>query len=200
MASKVHVVRHGEVHNPENVVYASLPGFGLSQRGHQEARLAARYLGSQPVVAVWSSPLQRAMETAAAIAQRFGVAVQVTSSLSEWKMADSWAGIPWDDLPTRRPGQVETYLQAPLDLAIPPENLTQLAARMASTVMELNRLHPHGDIVVVSHQDPVQAARLALTGRSLDGLHQDKPRHASVVTLVPGTPWTELTMWSPSVA
>ena len=72
MAARVHLVRHGEVHNPDHLVYASLPGFTLSERGEAQARAVARYLGRQPIVGVWSSPLERALRTAEPLAQRVG--------------------------------------------------------------------------------------------------------------------------------
>lgn len=95
MASYVHLIRHGEVENPEHVVYARLAGFGLSDRGRRQATEAARYLARRPVVAVWSSPLQRALETAWVLAEPHGLPVLVDDELTEWKLADDWAGIVW---------------------------------------------------------------------------------------------------------
>jgi broad specificity phosphatase PhoE len=197
MAALVHLVRHAEVHNPDHVVYASLPGFGLSPRGRRQAWETARHLASRPVVAVWSSPLQRAVDTAAEIAARFALPVAVEPGLVEWRLSETWAGICWEDLPTRRPGELEAYLRHPLDLAFSPESLADLAGRMASTVERLHHRHPEGEVVVVSHQDPVQAARLHLTGASLADLHRDKPGHGTVLGLRPGSPWTETGAWSP---
>lgn len=199
MASHIHLIRHGEVHNPNHVVYASLPGFGLTDLGRRQAREAARYLGSSPVVAVWSSPLERALNTAAAIAGRFGLPVRVDPGLIEWKMAEDWAGIVWEDLPQRRPGELEEYLDHPWDLAFASESLQQLADRMRTSVIGLHRRHPEGDVVVVSHQDPVQAVRLALTGRPLEHQNTDKPDHCSVITLTPGRPWREIAAWAPEL-
>lgn len=197
MASNIHLVRHGEVENPRHVVYASLPGFGLSELGIRQAREAARYLGGRPVVAVWSSPLERALETAATIAGRLGIPVSVEPELIEWKMADDWAGIVWENLPTERPGELEAYLEHPWELDFARESLDQLASRMRSAITRFHERHREGDVVVVSHQDPVQAARLSLTGRSLHTQHQTKPDHCSVITLKPGSPWREIADWAP---
>ncbi|HSJ27839.1 MAG TPA: histidine phosphatase family protein, partial [Acidimicrobiia bacterium] len=196
MAGRVHLVRHGEVHNPGHVVYASLPGYRLSDAGVTQARMVGRYLRSAPIVAVWSSPLERAIATAEAIAAHHDLPILVDEALVEWRMADDWAGIAWDDLPTERPGQLEAYLEHPLDLPFARESLQALAERMRSVVAALAARHD-GDVVVVSHQDPVQAARLSLTGRDLASQHQDKPDHGTVITLKPGTPWSELTSWTP---
>ena len=182
--------------NPDHVVYAALPGFGLSATGLGEARAVARYLRSAPIVAVWSSPLERALATASPIAAAHDLPIRVDDELIEWKMADDWAGIGWDDLPTERPGELEAYLEHPLDMPFASESLEALAQRMRAALTAIAARHD-GDVVVVSHQDPVQAARLSLTGRDLSNQHVDKPRHGTVITLKPGTPWTEVTEWAP---
>jgi broad specificity phosphatase PhoE len=68
---------------------------------------------------------------------------------------------------------------------------------MSTTARRLDSEHPHGDVVIVSHQDPIQAARLRLTGSPLAELHQEKPGHGAVVTLRPGTAWKIETVWEP---
>lgn len=189
-------MRHGEVWNPDHVVYASLPGFGLSDTGVVQAKAVGRYLRSAPIVAVWSSPLERAIATAEPIAAHHDLTIRIDPELIEWKMADEWAGIGWDDLPTERPGQLEAYLEHPVDLPFASETLTALAGRMRRVLTSIAARH-EGDVVVVSHQDPVQAARLSLTGRDLANQHLDKPQHGTVITLKPANPWTEVVTWTP---
>src|SRR5688572_20018142 len=64
----VHLVRHGEVANPQRVIYGRLPGFVLSVRGRTEAEQAARRLQEREVGAIYASPLERTVETATIIA------------------------------------------------------------------------------------------------------------------------------------
>jgi broad specificity phosphatase PhoE len=63
-----------------------------------------------------------------------------------------------------------------------------------------HRAKTTGPLIVVSHQDPIQAARLSLTGRPLADLNRDKPKHAGVIELEPRPhlPWVECTMWAPN--
>lgn len=197
MAASVHLVRHGEVHNPDHLVYASLPGFDLSPEGHEQARATARYLGRQPIVAVWASPLERALRTGELIATRAGLPVRVDSGLQEWRLMDRWAGASWDDLPEKFPGELEAYLERPTDLSFSPEGLDDLAGRMADTIRRLESEYPHGDVVVVSHSGPLRAAVLALTGASLERFWDDDPLHCSVTTMQPGSTWTVEAVWSP---
>lgn len=198
MAFYTHLVRHGEVDNPRHVVYGRMPGFGLTDRGRRQAEDAARYLGRRPVVAVWSSPLERALETAAIVAAKHALAVNVADGLTEWMLADSWESLVWEDLPVLRPGELEAYLEHPWDLAFSSETLETCADRMAAVINDVNQGHRDGDVVFVSHQDPVQAVRLLLTGRSLFDQHLEKPEHATVITLEPGRPWSEVARYDPS--
>lgn len=194
----LHLLRHGEVRNPAAVVYADLPGFGLSVIGAQQAAAAARMLATEPIAAIVSSPLLRARQTAAPLARITGVPVDVDSRLTEWGLGGRWAGAPWDALPRLFPGELEAYLATPTDLPFAPESIAQVAARMVEAVETIGQSHPDGVAVVVSHQDPVQALRLVLTGRNLADLHTDKPSHASIVTLErTSSGWSETRLWSP---
>ena len=197
MASMVHLIRHGEVYNPKHLVYADLPGFGLSESGRLQAKEAGRYLASSPVVAVWSSPLERAIETAHLIASRHRLHVRVDAELTEWHLSGRWAGVRWEELPTRMPGELEAYLEHPWDLSFTPETLVALAERIAGVATRLDASHPHGDVVIVGHQDPIHAAHLHLTGADPRLQHTSKPDHAQVISLRPGTPWKQITTWRP---
>ncbi len=197
MAALVHLVRHGEVSNPDQIVYGTLPVFGLSTLGVEQARKVGRYLGPRAVVAIWSSPLERSLRTAEEIAARSGVPVRVDHDLTEWSAVDRWQGHRWGEIPGRFPGELEAYLEHPESLPFESESLADLADRMAGVARRLDAEHPHGDVVIVSHQDPIQAGRLRLVGAPLGHLHQDKPGHGSVITLRPGTTWIEETIWSP---
>lgn len=198
MAELVHLVRHGEVHNPHHLAYASLPGFRLSALGVRQAREAGRYLARRPIQAVWSSPLARAMETAKNLAAPHQSNIRVLPDLVEWRLLDRWAGHPWEKLAELFPGEVEAYLHHPWDLDFASETLEELADRIAGAVRKVEGTTTGGEVAVVGHQDPIQAGRLALTGRPLDQLFRDRPGHGTVITLRPGSSWTEIRRWDPS--
>lgn len=184
---RVFLVRHGEVDNPGHLVYADLPGFDLSERGRDQARSAAHWLSSRPVAAVWSSPLSRALATAAIVAAPHGLPVRVLPELTEWDLLHRWRGIPWEEVPTAFPGELEAYLQDPLSLPRVSEPLGELAHRMRGSIERALSLSA-GPVVVVGHQDPIQAAIRELTGLGLAEFHRSKPRHAEVIILE-GLPW-----------
>ncbi|HIE21397.1 MAG TPA: histidine phosphatase family protein [Acidimicrobiia bacterium] len=197
MAALVHLVRHAQIENPEGVVYGTRPGFGLSAYGVEQARRVGRYLGPRPLVAIWSSPLERALRTAEEIAARVGVPVRVHPDLREWDVTERWAGHRWAELTELFPGEFEAYRDHPQDLPFANETLTELAERFARFTRQVDADHPHGDVVLVSHQDPIQAGRLRLLGSPLASLNEDKPSTGAVITLRPGTSWKEETHWSP---
>ncbi len=195
----VFLVRHGEVENPDRVVYSDMPGFGLSSRGREEAAAAAEYLAGQSVAAIYASPLERAQETAAFISERCGVPVTTRDDLTEWLAARRWKGVTWEDLPTAFPGELEAYLEHPADLPFAEESIAELGARIVSAVYEVTAAHTGENVVVVSHQDPIQAGRLVLRGLPLAGLHLNRPGHCDVLTLETGDPWLEVGHWVPDI-
>lgn len=73
MATIVHLVRHGEVHNPDRILYGRLPGYHLSERGRNMAYATAAELADHDVVRLVASPLQRAQETARPFAEKLGL-------------------------------------------------------------------------------------------------------------------------------
>ena len=192
----VYLVRHGEVHNPRHVVYADLPGFDLSANGRRQAEDTADRL--PPKATIISSPLDRAVETAGIIAERGDAAVTVDGALTEWGLGRRWAGHVWDDLDVDFPGEIDAYLAHPEDLPFSPESLAELGGRVGGAIVR-HRATLEGPLIFVSHQDPIQAARLALTGRPLAELNTDKPLHAGVVELEPrrAALWVECAIWAP---
>jgi len=194
----VELVRHGEVDNPRHVVYADLPGFRLSERGRRQAEAVADHLAGLDVALVVCSPLERAVATARPIAARHGLEPLVEPDLVEWRLASRWKDVPWEEIPTRFPGELEAYLAHPDALPFSPEPLAALAGRMVLAVER--HCSPKGVTVFVTHQDPLQAARLALTGRPLRRLRESPPGHGAAIRLRrDGSTggWREVTAWEP---
>lgn len=199
--ARLHLIRHGEVHNPDGLVYADLPGFPLSAAGRAQAAATAEHLADSGIEVLLTSPLDRARETAGFIARRLGIATHAEPGLTEWGLSMRWAGEPWMDLDRRFPGEVAAYATDPADLPFVPESLAVVATRMTSVVADWGNRHPGAIAAVVSHQDPIQALRRSLTARGFTDFHADKPTHAAVVTLESSAGgWGEVAFWAPDVA
>lgn len=149
-------IRHGEVHNPDHIIYAGLDGYGLSERGRSEATAAAQIAHSRSPVAIYSSPLQRALETAGAVAEVTGLEVVIDERLYEWKFWGRWAGIRWEELADRDPDTLSQYHRDPGAL-VGDESLAELMARVDGFLTEIRGRHD-GAVVVVTHLEPLRAA------------------------------------------
>jgi broad specificity phosphatase PhoE len=197
-ASHVHLIRHGEVDNPHQVVYADLPGYALSAAGHAQAAATGAHLASSPVRRVLTSPLLRARQTAAAIAEPHGLTVEPVEGLTEWTASARWAGVRWDDVDTVFPGELTAYLEHPTNLAFADETLADCGARVVAVARDAVASVAEGQIVIVGHQDPIHAAHIALTGQMPAPYHSTKPNHGAVITLEPRPgPWHRTASWEP---
>lgn len=157
-------VRHGEVHNPEGVIYAGLPDYGLSDFGHRQARELAEFLRDLPVVALYSSPLERAMETAETLSAAVEVDVVPDDRLYEWRHWQQWAGMTWEELRTQGREAWEAYRADPASVTA-GESLAELGDRMTSWLDEVLERHDGGVVVGVAHLEPLRTALLRRTGR-----------------------------------
>jgi broad specificity phosphatase PhoE len=79
----VHMVRHGEVFNPQRILYGRLPGYHLSELGVQMAKAAAQSLSGHDVTHLAASPMERAQETAQPFAEQFGLPIETDERLTE---------------------------------------------------------------------------------------------------------------------
>ncbi|MFM7873214.1 MAG: histidine phosphatase family protein, partial [Actinomycetota bacterium] len=81
ISSTVHVLRHGEVHNPESILYGRQPGWRLSERGLAMAEAVAKWSKDLSLGAIHASPLERAQKTAAPIAREHGIKINTDDRL-----------------------------------------------------------------------------------------------------------------------
>ena len=193
----LYLVRHGEVCNPNHIVYGDLPGFHLSGAGVQQVHRTGRHLADAKVELVLTSPLVGAVETANAVARPHGLVPRIDPRLTESGQFPHWTGNRWESIPTLFPGELDSYLEN-ADSAPGEELLSDVAGRYMAVVDDAVD-DGHVAIVIVGHQDPVQAARLSLIGRDLSELRLDPPHHGESIELrcsVDGR-WTEASRWEP---
>ncbi|GAA1975604.1 histidine phosphatase family protein [Isoptericola halotolerans] len=177
----VHLLRHGEVHNPDGVLYGRIPGYRLSERGQRMAHRVAEHLSDRgrDVVAVVASPLQRAQETAAPVAATFDVELATDDRLIE--AGNSFEGSTIG----KRPGQLvhPRYWKLLWNPLRPSwgESYVDQATRMRAAVDDARRTFAGHEVVLVSHQLPVWMARLSFEGRRL--AHDPRRRECALASL-----------------
>jgi broad specificity phosphatase PhoE len=175
----VHLVRHGEVHNPAGILYGRLPGFGLSDLGLRQAEQVAVHLGHHKVVHVATSPLQRAQQTAAPIAARHGLAPVIDEGLIEAANVFEGARV------SARGGALRNPRNWPM-LRNPfrpswGEPYQEIADRMLVAVCRARQGAAGHEAVCVSHQLPICALIRHVTGQRL--WHDPRRRQCSLASL-----------------
>ncbi len=185
VATTVHLLRHGEVHNPTGILYGRMPGFRLSARGEQMARVVAGHLSGadgsprRDVTVVVASPLERAQQTATPVGEAFGLPVGSDARLIE--AANHFEGMKFGvgDGSLRHPGHWP-YLRNPLKPSW-GEPYTEQAARMLGAVADARAAARGHEAVLVSHQLPIWVTRLTLEHRHL--WHDPRRRQCSLGSL-----------------
>jgi broad specificity phosphatase PhoE len=175
----VHLMRHGEVHNPDGILYGRLPGYVLSELGREMADTVARFLADHDVVHVVASPLERAQETAAPIAAAHDLPVEVDDRLIEAGNYFEGKTFGVGDGALSKPS-VWPKLLNPFTPSW-GEPYEEIAARMLGAIGDA-RAAAHGhESVLVSHQLPVWTVRNKLEGKRL--WHDPRKRQCALASL-----------------
>jgi broad specificity phosphatase PhoE len=175
----VHLLRHGEVYNPQGIIYGRIPGYHLSEDGQIMAKDAADFLAERDVVSVFSSPLERAQETATPVAERFGLGIVTDDRLIE----------PWNHFEGTTFGVGDGSLRHPEHwrYMINPfrpswgEPYREVTARMLAAIATAREAGRGHEVVCVSHQLPIWVTRRLVEGRRL--WHNPKRRQCALASV-----------------
>lgn len=198
-ASRLHLVRHGEVHNPEHVLYGRLPGYRLSDAGRQMTRAAAEHVRDldRPVASLICSPLQRTQESAEPFTEIFGIepvldarVIEPTNVFEGTQMRRSLMNpLNW------------WHLRSP---SVPSwgEPYDSIAERMLSAMDDAWDAADDGDVVIVSHQAPIWISHLRVAGLPLR--HDPRTRRCALSSVTSfervGDVWREVDYAEPAAA
>lgn len=175
----VHLVRHGEVDNPDGIIYGRRDGFHLTALGHAMAEGVGRYFADRDVRAVIASPLERAMETAAPTARRHGLEVRTDARLLEAGNRFEGVNVNRNRWVLARPKYWSWYL----DPFLPGwgEPYREITERMSGAVRAGITAARGGEAVLVSHQLPIWVERLFVERRSVS--HDPRHRQCSLCSV-----------------
>ena len=160
----VHLLRHGEVYNPNHVLYGRLPGYHLSANGRMMAVAAADYFDGRPVTALFASPLERAQETAQPVADRLGLQITTDDRLIESANVLEGKSVSLASLAVNPLNW--KYLWNPFTPSW-GEPYKQVAARVWQVVERARDTARGQEAVYVSHQLPIWVTRLAAEHKRL---------------------------------
>jgi len=179
MTRAVHVLRHGEVENPEKILYGRQPGWRLSTRGQEMAHAVAEWSQDLNLGAIHASPLQRAQETAAPIAAKHKLEINTderlieAGNIFEGKKFELGSGVLrhpaswWHLRNPAKPSWGEPY--------------TEQIERMLAAVFAARDAANGKDALVVSHQLPIWTLRSAVEGRRL--MHDPRKRICTLASV-----------------
>jgi broad specificity phosphatase PhoE len=185
--TRIHLVRHGEVHNPRGVLYGRLPRFKLSPRGIHQARTTGRFLATHQLESVFSSPLLRARQTALEILEARKtktLKLRISTFLNEvCTVYEGRAGADVD----ARDGDVYTGCPAGFEQPL------DLVKRAQTFFKRILRHHCGEEVVAVTHGDIIVFSILWAKGAGLTPANKTRlekvgypaayPQHASITTL-----------------
>jgi probable phosphoglycerate mutase len=159
VVTTVLMIRHADVHNPENIVYGRLPRFGLSAVGWDQVERVARLVGELHRPVIYSSPRLRARQTARILAASLG---QPTIKISK----------NIDEVLTRYQGQPNSVLSGKMNFYDTPahpddETIAMVARRMTRFLQHARTRHPGQLVLGISHADPIMILRTAVLGLPL---------------------------------
>ncbi|ACU53229.1 Phosphoglycerate mutase [Acidimicrobium ferrooxidans DSM 10331] len=175
------LVRHGRTPTTGTELPGRRPGLALSDRGEAEARRTAAVLaGRFDAIRLYSSPLERARQTAAALEAVFGTTAIVDDDLAEVDVG-AWTG--WSLGRVRRRKEWATLLAAASTFRFPEgESLVDVLARIRGFATRIAERHPGEVVVATSHADPIRLLAADALGIHVDGVHRIWVETASSTT------------------
>lgn len=179
VTTTVHLLRHGEVFNPEGVLYGRLPGFHLSERGQAMAQRVADVIGDRDITHVVSSPLERAQETAAPLAGARGLEPELDPRVIESTSVFEGHQFGGKNNALRKPSSWR-HLWNPFRPSW-GEPYSEISARMLAAMDDAREAAMGHEAVVVSHQLPIWTVRRNVEKKSM--LHDPRRRQCTICSL-----------------
>lgn len=170
--TRCYLARHCDVANPDGILYGHLPNFGLSAKGRRQGEVMGKYLASAGVRAIYTSPLQRAQETAGLLASELSPppSVLLRPGLVEAEFGRYLQGTRYREVVWRKP-RWWVHMVWP-GLVPGDESMGAMARRVGQVIDEGLREHPGEAFVCISHGDPIQAFWATSDRRLPWALHQ----------------------------
>ena len=196
-ADRLHLVRHGEVFNPDRILYGRLGGYHLSELGHRMAQSAADSMSERPITALYASPLLRAQESAAPWSTLFDLPIVSEERIIE--PTNKFEGTRGVNAAMMLNPRYWGWIYNP-SLPSWGEPFAHIADRVVAAMDDAWREADGGEVVMVSHQSPIWMATRRIGGLRLP--HDPRRRRCSLSSItsferVEGV-WTEVAYQAPA--
>jgi broad specificity phosphatase PhoE len=173
---RLFLIRHGETAWNKDEVFRGRFDVELNERGREQARLTAGVFSGLVIAAVYSSPLNRAYDTASEIARPHGLPVVIDPALTDIDFG-SWQGLSHHQVMQQCPGVYRLWSVAPHKVRFEGgESLDDVRNRALQTIRQLSGRYAGQNVVVVSHRvvnKVLLCAMLGLDNSHFWSLHQD---------------------------
>jgi broad specificity phosphatase PhoE len=185
------LMRHGAHDLLDRALAGRAEGVGLNERGREQAQDLVSRLESRRIDAIYSSPRQRARETAAPLASRRGLPILSCEEFDEIDFGD-WTGRSFEQLRADQPGWNVWVEQR--SIACPPggEPFSRVCARALAGIERLARANPNQHVAIVSHGDVIKAVLAGVLGMSLDHLERLEIAPASLSIVAVEGDWRQV--------
>lgn len=172
MVTTVYLIRHAQAEGNEKRLFQGHYNGAVSEMGWKQLEQLAEYGKKLPIDAVYSSPLDRAMETAKAVNKYHNHPIRVRDGLIEINGGD-WEGVPWERFPLDFPEENEAWENQPWRFSAPNgETMAEVYQRIVEAILEIVKENPGKTVAVVSHGCAIRNFLTFAKGLPVEGIAQ----------------------------
>ena len=166
-------LRHGQaINNTERILAGRTPGIPLTEKGVDQAQKAAKFLEDMKISAIYSSPIQRAKNTAEIVGTHNSVDVRIDDRLIELDMG-KFTGMPYEKIFSSHGNVFMKFYKGELEIAHNGvETFADVKKRVLSLVDHVLENHPNENVVLVTHMDPIKAMLSTVMSLSPENLYE----------------------------
>ena len=166
-------LRHGQAkNNTERILAGRTPGIPLTEKGIDQAEKAAKFLEDMNISTIYSSPIQRAKNTAEIVGKHNSIDVKIDDRLIELDMG-KFTGVPYDEIFSSHGNVFMKFYKGELEIAHNGvETFADVKKRVLGIVDHVIENHPDENVVLVTHMDPIKAMLSTVVSLSPENLFE----------------------------
>ncbi len=166
-------LRHGQaINNTQRILAGRTPGVPLTEKGVDQAEKAAKFLEDMNISAIYSSPIERATDTANIVGKHNSIDVRIDDRLIELDMG-KFTGMPYDEIFSSHGNVFMKFYKGELEIAHNGvETFADVKKRVLGMVDHVIENHPDENVVLVTHMDPIKAMLSTIVSLSPENLFE----------------------------